>query len=539
MRVTVCKQICLVTGMLFLLLLAGLLPAAIADTDGAKADKVEDKTCPSELEEMLPADLMATTKSKLQFADFQLPYEATAGTLPVKLNENGPECRLFFISYHAETGKGQTPRPLTFVFNGGPGASSAYLHLGALGPKRVLFHDDGSMPGPPPRLVDNMQTWLRFTDLVFVDPVGTGYSRCTQLQQEKKAPGKSEAKAWGVKEDLVVLAKFIRLYLTRHNRWLSPRYLVGESYGGFRVAALSDLLQTDYDISLNGIVLVSPVLEFEMIDGDEFNLLPWVTELPSYAATARHFHKADEQPVDQTDIRKSLADVEHFAVRDYLPALALAETAGLGERLGGYIGLPAPRLAQLSGRVSRSLFAKELLHDDGLLVSQYDASVTAIDPDPASPFPPANDQLLVQINSLLAATFNSYIREQLKFATDTPYEILNGAVAKGWNWRSGLDSSQGFIGVTGNIKNSMSTNKGLKVLIAHGVFDLVTPYFGSVIAARQMELAPAVAPNLSLKVYNGGHMFYTNTEARQRFFADAEEFYSPAAEPSVPEAKKK
>jgi carboxypeptidase C (cathepsin A) len=524
--------------MLFLLL-AALIPPAMAGAEAAKTEKKEEQPCPApEPEVMLPADLVTTTEFKLQAAEWQLPYQATAGTLPVTLNEDGSECRIFFIGYQAARNKDQTPRPLTFVFNGGPGASSAYLHLGALGPKRVQFHEDGSMPGPPPKLVDNLQTWLRFTDLVFVDPAGTGYSRCRQINRENKEPRKAEAKAWGVKEDLTALAKFIRLYLTRNNRWLSPRYLAGESYGGFRVAALSDLLQTDYDISLNGVVLVSPVLEFALVHGNEFNPLPWVADLPSYAATARHYGKAAGQSGPETDIRKSLEEVEHFAVREFLPALALAETAPLDGRLGGYIGLPAQRLAQLSGRVSSGLFAKELLRDDGLLVSLYDGSVTAIDPEPASPFPPGKDPLLVQLNNLLAAALNSYIREQLRFTTDIPYEILNYDVSKGWNWRSGLDGAQGFAGVAENLKSSMSVNQELRVFIAHGVFDLVTPYFGSVIVAGQMALDPAIAANLSLKVYEGGHMFYTNAKARQRFFADAEQFFTPAAVPAAPGAKR-
>ena len=191
--------------------------------------------------------------------------------------------------------------------------------------------------------------------------------------------------------------------------------------------------------------------------------------------------------------------------------------------------MPEQQIAQLNSRISPRRFAKELLRKSKLLVSVYDGSFTSIDPQPESPFTPGKDPLLAQINTLLAAATNSYIREQLKFETDIPYEILNLEVSHRWNWRSGLDSSQGFAGVAENLKNSMSTNKELKVLIAHGVFDLVTPYFGSVIVTRQMSLNSIIAPNLSLKTYNGGHMFYTKDKARNTFFDDVKQFYTSTA----------
>lgn len=507
-------------------LLAAILSVAnvTAAAPAPGAGKVEQScSAAGELGDILPAARLSVTEHTLKNGDFKLPYRATAGALPVRLDKDGPECRIFFIAYQAQDG-GREKRPLTFVFNGGPGASSAYLHLGALGPKRVMLEEDGSLPPSPARLVDNVQTWLRFTDLVFVDPAGTGYSRCEPMKGDREGKG-ADAKAWGVREDLKVLAKFIRLYLTRYNAWLSPKYLVGESYGGFRVAALSDILQTDYDIALNGIVLVSPALEFELIQGNEFSLLPWVARLPAYAATARKNGKAAGPLAGGKGIRQSLEDVERFAVREYLPALADGDTRPLQARLAEMVGLPVQRVARCDARISPRRFSKDLLRDANRLVSVYDGSFTAIDPDPASPFPPADDPLLVQFSTLLASAFNSYVREQLKFETDIPYEILNRKVSHQWDWRSGLDGNQGYAGVAENLKNSMSRDKDLKVLIAHGIFDLVTPYFGSVLVTRQMLLDPAVASNLSLKVYEGGHMFYTHPAARRQSFEDAENFY--------------
>jgi len=476
------------------------------------------------IEKALPPEKRAETDHVLKVGELDLHYHATAGTLPIKI-EAGAECRIFFISYELQR---DASRPLTFVFNGGPGASSAYLHLAALGPRRVIFNKDGGMPGPPSRLAKNIHTWLRFTDLVFVDPIGTGYSRCVSAQGDgKKEKGEAETGVWGVQEDLTSLAKFIRLYLTRSSRWLSPKFLVGESYGGFRVAALSDLLTSDYGVSPNGIILVSPALEFGHLMRDEYRLLPWVVTLPSYAATAA-YHKKAEKTSGIRDLRASLQEIEDFAVRALLPALAETHISEINATIAGYIGLPESLVERLNGRISPMLFAKELLRGDSRLISMYDGSWTVIDPVPASPFPPKDDPLLVSINTLLTAGLNSYMREHLKFETDIPYMVLNKDISKKWNWKSGLISGQGFAGVTENLKNSMSTNKALKVFIAHGVFDLVTPYFGSVILTKQMSLNSAVASNLSLKVYEGGHMFYTHMEGRIEFFEDARHFFKSA-----------
>jgi len=515
------------------MVLWSLLAASTWAAVPGSAAKEKQNCSGASSEGTLPAECRVVTENVLQTKAFKLPYKATAGTLPVKLDEDGAECRIFYTSYQAE-GESRTPRPLTFVFNGGPGASSAYLHLGALGPKRVVLREDGSMPGPPVEMTENPQTWLRFTDLVFVDPPGTGYSQCSPGGREKDQK-KVDAQVWDVQEDLTALARFINLYLTRNNRWLSPRFLVGESYGGFRVAALSELLQTDYDISLNGIILVSPALEFELLLGNEFSLLPWVARLPSYAATARQQGKAAGGPVVGTNARQSLAEVERFAVREYLPALAAADTAPLQSRLASLLGLSEQRIAQLNARISPNVFVKELLQERGRMVSAYDGSIAVIDPDPSWPFAPAKDPLLVQFNSLLGSALNSYVRTQLHFETDIPYKIMNWKVSSHWNWRSGLDSSQGYAGVAENLKSSMSLDENLKVFIVHGVFDLVTPYFGSVLVIGQMQLDPAVASNLKLKVYDGGHMFYTNERARQRFFEDSELFFAAgSAEQSGP-----
>jgi len=475
--------------------------------------------------EVLPPDKMSETRHVLRFEDTQIRYGAVAGTLPVQVRKEGPECRMFFISYAIEAAN-PASRPLTFVFNGGPGASSAYLHLAAIGPKSVVFGLGGAIPDPPPRMAENVYTWLRFTDLVFVDPVGTGYSRCMPVEKQE-ANKEAETEAWGVEEDFTAVAKFIRLYLTRKGRWMSPKFLAGESYGGFRVAGLSEMLQSDYGIGVNGMVLISPALEFGVLDNGQYGLLPWMARVPSYAAAARRHGKAQGE-LPEENLRKGLKGVEHFAVNTLLPALADVVPDAISAQLADYIGVGEPWVRRVHARVPLFLYVKRLLSPSHRLISVYDGSWTAIDPDPASPFPSGEDPLLVRINLLLTPAFNTYIREDLGFETDFPYKILNKAVSQKWNWDSGLKSGQGFVGAAEDLKASMSVNENLKVLIAHGVFDLVTPYFGSVVIVRQMGLDPAIGPNLNLRIYPGGHMFYTHQKARAAFFEDVRQFFTAA-----------
>jgi carboxypeptidase C (cathepsin A) len=491
------------------------------------AETVDEKSRPDQDATMLPADARTTTAHSLIAAGGEIEYKATAGTLPVRLDEGEATCAVFYVAYDVEAAKSPT-RPLTFVFNGGPGAASAYLHLGALGPKHIVFQNGA---GSPAQLADNKHSWLVFSDLVFVDPIGTGYSQCNAPKRDsdnEKPTQQSESRAWGVRADLKALSRFIRLYLTRNQRWVSPKFLVGESYGGLRAAALTEILPSEYGIELAGVVLVSPALEFGLLRGDPFTLLPWILPLPSYAASARFHRNGGTRASSEANPRSELASVEDFAIRQMLPAMAAGEVKALGDTLAGYTGLPPQRIAELKGRIPPVTFVKELLREQGKILSLYDASWVAIDPEPSNASPPREDPLLARLNSRLTAAFNSYVRRDLRFETDLPYEVLNKKVARKWNWRSGLDEAQGFVGVADNLKVGMTLNDQLKVLVAHGVFDLVTPYLGSVILARQLELDPVVASNLVLRVYQGGHMFYTHTESRAQFYLDGSRLFDSA-----------
>ena len=506
----------------------------VAESHGDQSQQASEESCAkSTIPRTLDADQRSVTDHVLKAEEGKLKYTATAGSLPVTVGGQDEQCTLFFVGYHAESK--QKGRPVSFVFNGGPGASSVYLHLGALGPKVVPFKEGGGMPDFPYALKDNARTWLWFTDLVFVDPVGTGYSRCAREEghrsqkPDERGPRMSpEKKAWGVEEDVDVLARFIRLYLTRQERWLSPKFLVGESYGGLRVAALADRLQSQYGISVNGAVLVSPALEFGLLKGGRYNVLPWIVSVPSFAATARFHGRASGEVPGKQHPRGALKEVERFAVKKLLPALADGNAKTVGDQLAAYVGLSDEDVSRWRYRISLSLFVRYLLEDKERLVSVYDGTQSATDPSPGGISSRGQDSLLVRLNAVLTPLMNSYVRETLGFESDIRYRILNEKTARRWNWRSGLNQDQGFVGVAEDLKRTMSMNPKLQVLVTHGVYDLITPYFGSVLVIGQMALDSSLAANVTVDVYDGGHMFYTHPVAHAKFFDRAKAFFEKA-----------
>ncbi|HNP52166.1 MAG TPA: hypothetical protein PKJ85_10280 [Nitrosomonas nitrosa] len=477
------------------------------------------------------------TSHTLKIGETELKYTATATSITVNDKQSRPMGQIFYVAYTAKPQDGQS-RPLTFVFNGGPGAASAYLHLGALGPRRVVFNADGSVPPMPARIADNAKSWLAFTDLVFVDPVGTGYSR--EIKQGKKGnQGKeanqnswhsknapSSSKAWGVEEDTQSLSHFIRAYLTKENRWLSPIYLVGESYGGFRVARLSKRLQTNFNIAPSGLILISPVLDFSFIWGNERSLWPWVALLPSYAAVAAHHERSDQIHYKADNPRASLGEVERIALSDFLSGLATGTFSGNWlDQTSKLTSLDNDTLRRWVGRVPPARFTKVLLADQHRVLSLYDGSIVSIDPEPASHLLTGRDLYLDRLNVPMTTAFNSYIQEQLHFRTDLPYLLLNNDVFDSWNWRSGIRGRQGFVEAASDLKQAMSLHPDMRVLIMHGVFDLVTPYYASEIIIKQMALDPQISKNVQLKVYHGGHMPYLQERTFHHMYEDTARFY--------------
>ncbi|MBD2462455.1 peptidase S10 [Oscillatoria sp. FACHB-1407] len=478
------------------------------------------------------------TEHSLPLSSGEIRYKAIAEWQPLYEREKAI-AEIFHVAYFADH-QSTTPRPLTFVFNGGPGAASAYLHMGALGPKRVAFGQQGTLPQPPVKVVDNAESWLSFSDLVFIDPVGTGFSRAVTLDKEEakadekaKAdkPEEKETEFWEVERDLNALAEFIQTFLSKHNRWLSPIFIAGESYGGFRVAKLARKLQQNYGVGLSGAIIISPVLEFSLLEGTDYNVTAWAAVLPSMAGAAVHHNRA--QRVGET-LQTHLAEAELFARKTLIPFLAMGESVSEDEQQQVYqqiadlIGLPVEFVARQGGRIGIEGFARELLRDRQRIVGLYDASITAIDPFPDRPLYEGTDPTLDGLDRLFTGGINSHLRGTLGVETNLTYHLLNFETFKAWKFELKGGLKQGFIGAVDDLRVGMTLNPYMQVYITHGLFDLVTPYFASNHLADLMKLDPDVRPNLTIQHFQGGHMFYTWEASRQQWFAEMTQFYQRA-----------
>jgi carboxypeptidase C (cathepsin A) len=410
-------------------------------------------------------------------------------------------------------------RPITFIFNGGPGAASVWLHLGTAGPKRINIDEAGVPSAPPFHLVNNEATWLDASDLVFIDPVGTGYSR----------PAKDEKgeQFYGVKEDVESVGAFIRLYITRNDRWSSPKFLAGESYGTTRAAGLSEHLLERHGISLNGIVLISSVLNFQTIATNGPNELPYPLFLPSYAATA-WYHK--KLPADlQKDLDVTLREVEQFAIGDYAAALmkgdALTEQGrrAIAQKLARYTGLSADYIIKSKLKIDPERFRKQLLADEGKILGRFDARITGFAYDQAAS-ETEYDPSLSQFLPLYSAGFNAYVRDDLHFESDLPYEVLSGKVHP-WNFGK---TGNGFLDVGDTLAMTILKNPQLKVLFASGQMDLATPYLSADYTITHLGLPPPLRKQISHTYYPAGHMLYHDPASRQKLHDDIARFIQAA-----------
>jgi carboxypeptidase C (cathepsin A) len=452
-----------------------------------------------------------------------LKYRATAGYLTLPTEEGKPRAHVFHIAYTLieDAGDGKAPapatRPVTYAFNGGPGSSSVWLHMGAMGPVRVGGLDAEGMPLPPPFACrDNPHTWLPFTDLVFIDPVSTGYSRA--------AEGQSPSQFHGLEEDLRAVGEFIRLWTTRHGRWGSPKYLVGESYGTTRAAGLSMLLLNDYGMAINGIVLVSPVLDFGSIRDHPGNDRPFIGILPSLSLTA-WYHKR-LAPDKMADFEKLRREVEAFASGEYAAALAAGDRLDPAKRteviakLASFTGLPEEFIDRANLRLSLSLFAKRLMLEDRRTVGRLDSRYVGVDADQVRASY-EHDPSMSAIVPPYTACFNQYIRESLNYTSDLPYEILTGRVQP-WSYQG---EQNRYANVATRLRDAMHRSTSMRVLVACGYYDLATPYFAAEDVAAQMGLDPAVRKNMTFTYYESGHMMYVRDADLEKLTKDARAFY--------------
>ncbi|MBB6480531.1 S10 family peptidase [Spirochaeta isovalerica] len=459
-------------------------------------------------------------------------YEAEADWIVLRKDEK-PKAEMFYVRYFL-TEETKTPRPVTFVFNGGPGASSAYLHMGAIGPRRMDFTEDGLPTAPPYVLKDNGESWLAFSDLVFIDPVGTGFSRMIDEKKEKEEEkGKKDVEYWQVKRDLESLGEFMAKFLSQFNRWESPVFLAGESYGGFRVAKLAKMAQKDYGIGLAGAVLISPALEFSLLNSSDYDALPWVDTFPTMAeAAAIHGLSRKIQKGETHEAYRERA--AQFALKELLPVLAAGEIYPEATRnrvlttAADYIGLPRATVKAKSGRISIEFFVKNLLREKKKLLGLYDISQIQDDPFPDRDELGGPDPTLHTISRVFTAGINSQLREQIGLKTDRDYELLSMEVNQSWKDDTRSHSLDGLTGATDELRYGMSLNSHMEVYITHGLYDLVTPYFSTDRLAALMKLTEDQRKKLTVRHYPGGHMFYGRASSRIALFEDMKNFYKRA-----------
>ena len=498
------------------------------------ADKDEKKPEEKKEEKPAPKDNLVVTKHKVKIGGREVRYTVTAGTMILKeetadrekeAEGEKPRAQVFFVAYtkdgNGAKSTGGTPalrkRPVTFSFNGGPGSSSVWLHLGVLGPRRVVLTDDGELPPPPFRLTDNQYSILDETDLVFIDPVSTGYSRAVDGQKPKD---------WHeFRKDIESVGDFIRLYTTRYNRWLSPKFLIGESYGTTRAAGLSGYLQERHGLYLNGLMLISAVLDFTTILFNTNNELPFTLFVPGYAATAWYHKKAGVgQP-----LREFLKEAEDFARGEYASALMKGDLLSSAERihvvqeLARFTGLSTDFIERTNLRVIDQHFFKELLRESGRTLGRLDSRFLGIDRLGVTETA-EYDPLLTNVIGPYTAGFYDYVRAELKFESDLHYEILSEKV---WPWSYSVFENQ-YLNVAETMRKAMTYNPHLKVFVANGYYDLGTPYFATEYTFNHLGLNKSLQKNVSMGYYEAGHMMYIHMPSLKKMKKDLSKFIKSA-----------
>src|SRR3989454_8340041 len=431
-----------------------------AEKSGDKSDKAKD--------EKKPEEKVVQTKHSIKIAGQEIKYTATAGTILLKLEDGTPKGSVFYVAYTKDDVSDPSQRPLTFSFNGGPGSASVWLHLGLFGPRRVQMGDAGTLLPPPYKLVDNDVSLLDISDLVFIDPVSTGYSRAV--------PGEAPKQFHGIEEDVESVADFIRLYATRNKRWSSPKFLAGESYGTTRAAGLSGYLQQRYGMYLNGIVLISAILNFETAEFDTGNDLPYILYLPTYTAIAWYYKKLPPD-LQGGDVQKAVEESRKFAVGEYADALMTgdalpsARRAEIMQKLARLTGLSSDYIDRTNLRIEIQRFTKELLRSERRTIGRIDARFTGIDRDAAGERPEF-DPSIAAIIGPYSGMLNDYVRNDLKFDSDLPYEVLTGRV-RPWNY---APYENRYVNVAETLRGAMTQNPFLHVFVAKGYYDLATPF---------------------------------------------------------------
>ena len=464
-------------------------------------------------------EILVTTEHSTTINGVQVDYRATTGKLVMKSADLKSRADVFFVAYTRETndlGK----RPITFCFNGGPGSSSVWLHLGMLGPKRIRFPEDASLLRPPYRLDDNPFSLLDLTDLVFIDPVSTGYSR--PLEDVKKS------EFHGFDEDVRSVGQFIHNYTTRFERWSSPKLLCGESYGGIRAAGLSGYLRDRYKMELNGIIIVSGAINFQTLRFSTSNDLPFVLFLPTYAATA-WYHKALPDKLQSKPVAEVVKMAERFAYEQYAPALLRGtslpndEFNRIAKEYAHLTGLSPKYVRSANLKVSMGRFGKELLRSRARTIGRFDSRYSGVDRDSAGESYEF-DASGAAIFGPFTATLNDYVRRDLKFVDERVYEILTGNV-RPWSYKQ---FEGRYVDASETLREAMTANPHLKLFVACGYYDLATPHFAMEYTLDHLGLSKERQQNVFVKYYEGGHMMYIHEPSLKLLRKHLEEFYETA-----------
>lgn len=463
------------------------------------------------------------THHRVNAGERALSYTATAGFLPIRNEAGITEARMFFVAYTLDGAGSVASRPLTFLWQGGPGSPAALIHLTMAGPRRILMTPDGGMPAPPFRLVDNESTWLGHTDLVFVDPVGTGYSRA--------ATPDLNPKFWDVQGDIASVAEFIRLYLVRFGRWDSPVFILGESYGGIRAAGVAGYL-ADRNVALSGVFLISAALSYNTRSFSAANDLPYPLFLPTYTATAA-FH-GRLAPELRTDLETTLRDVEEWAETDYTTALMKGDRLPADERravaakLARYTGLSEAYVDLANLRIDVNRFRKELLRDERRSLGRIDSRWKGIDRAAVAEVPDYDPGFVVYSYAVTAMIYN-YLQEVLGFNSDLTYEYYGYRnTTMNWNYGS-TRSPYRNIDMGEPLRSALAKNPYLRVFVAEGLYDLAVPYFAMEYTLSHMGLDPTQRSRIHVARYPAGHSMYLQDESRIRLGQDAAKFIDIAA----------
>jgi carboxypeptidase C (cathepsin A) len=442
-----------------------------------------------------------------------LSYTATAGRLPIKRDDGKTEAEMFFVAYTLD-GQAAGKRPLTFSFNGGPGSASVWLHMGALGPKRVVLQANGFMPAAPYRLEDNPDTLLDRSDIVMVDAMATGYSRAANAELTKKF--------LGVKGDVQAFGEFIRLYISRYDRWSSPLFLLGESYGTTRAAGIAGYL-ADHGIAFNGVTLLSMAVDFQTLEWNKSNDLPYFLLVPTFNMIAGYHHKL---AADLTqDAAKTREEVVRWSTNDYALALGKGdvmtpeEHRKIVDQLSRYTGLRPEVIEAHNLRIDVPTFTKELLLDQKLITGRLDGRFSSPNPDDDRFYDPTSAAILPPYTS----AFNNYLRTELNYKSDMPYRVFayDQPGFQKWEWGNAVE---GFPSTTGGLRSAMIKNPYMKILVMEGYYDLATPFAAANWTMDHLDLGPQSRQNISYATYGSGHMVYVDRAEHDKMKKDLVDF---------------